>query len=242
MAFGKYGKPICDTNATEAWRVNYDTEKKDWAWKLANKMSVGKSALLEYWRSTGIITDDKILAAFEKIPRENFILQKYKSDAYFDEPLPIGFGQTISQPTTVAIMTSALEPKAGQKILEVGAGSGYQAAILSELVGLKGKVYTLERLKELASFAKKNLKAYKNVTAIHADGTKGYAKAKPYDRIAVTAAASQLPKEIFGQLKEKGIMVIPIEDHLFKITKIKGKPVMNDLGLFAFVPLIVGKL
>ena len=172
--------------------------------------------------------------------QENFILQKYRADAYLDEPLPIGFGQTISQPTTVAIMTQAIEPDSGQKILEIGTGSGYQAAILSELVGPKGKVYTLERIKELALFAKKNLKDYKNVLAIHTDGTKGYAKAAPYDRIIVTAAASELPMAIFKQLKEKGIMVIPIEDHLFKITKQKGKPVMEDLGLFAFVPLVAG--
>jgi protein-L-isoaspartate(D-aspartate) O-methyltransferase len=205
-------------------------------------MSAGKSALLEYWRTTGIITDDKILKAFEKVPRENFIVQKYRFDAYLDEPLPIGFGQTISQPTTVAVMTSALEPKQSQKILEIGTGSGYQAAILSELIGIKGKVYTLERITELANFAKKNLKAYKNVSAMHADGTKGYAKAAPYDRIIVTAAASELPKQLFAQLKENAIMVIPIEDHLFKITKINGKPQMQDLGLFVFVPLVAGKL
>jgi len=205
-------------------------------------MTAGKEALLIYWRTTSTITDDKILKVFEKVPRENFILQKYASDAYFDEPLPIGYGQTISQPTTVAIMTSALNPKTGQKILEIGTGSGYQAAILSELAGEAGKVYTLERIKELASFARKNLKDYKNVSAIHADGTKGYKKAAPYDCIIVTAAASELPKQLFVQLKENGVMVIPIEDHLFRITKVKGKSVMEDLGLFAFVPLVTGKL
>lgn len=204
-------------------------------------MAADKRALLIYWRTSGIITDDKILAAFEKVPRENFVLEKYRAETYLDEPLPIGHGQTISQPTTVAIMTSALQPKAGQKILEVGSGSGYQAAIISELVGKDGKVYTLERIKDLAKFAKSNLKAYKNVAVMHADGTKGYEKARPYDRIVVTAAASELPNAIFRQLKENGLMVIPIEDHLFRITKTKGKPVMDDLGLFAFVPLIIGK-
>ncbi len=204
-------------------------------------MAMGKDALLIYWRTTGILTDEKILDAFKKVPRENFVLQKYRAEAYFDEPLPIGYGQTISQPTTVAIMTSALEPDKGDKILEIGAGSGYQAAIISELIGDKGKLYTLERIKELASFAKQNLKSYKNVSVIHADGTKGYAKAAPYDRIIVTAAASELPLQIFKQLKEKGTMVIPIEDHLFKIAKQKSKPVMEDLGLFAFVPLVIGK-
>jgi protein-L-isoaspartate(D-aspartate) O-methyltransferase len=138
-------------------------------------------------------------------------------------------------------MTSALQPEKGQKILEIGSGSGYQAAILSELAGEKGKIYTLERIKALADFAKKNLKSYKNVSVLHADGTKGYEKAKPYDRIVVTAAASELPMAIFRQLKENGLMVIPIEDHLFRITKVKGKSVMDDLGLFAFVPLVTGK-
>ncbi len=204
-------------------------------------MAVGKDALLIYWRTTGILTDEKILNAFKKVPRENFVLQKYSAEAYFDEPLPIGYGQTISQPTTVAIMTSALEPDKGDKILEIGAGSGYQAAIISELIGDKGKLYTLERIKDLAKFAKQNLKSYKNVSVIHADGTKGYAKTAPYNKIIVTAAASELPLQIFKQLKEKGTMVIPIEDHLFKITKQEGEPVMEDLGLFAFVPLIIGK-
>lgn len=189
----------------------------------------------------GILTDNKIINAFRKVLRENFIQKKYADDAYLDEPLPIGFGQTISQPTTVAIMTSALKPEKGDKILEVGAGSGYQAAIIAELIGEEGKLYTIERLKELYEFAKKNLKAYKNTRVIHADGTKGYAKASPYNKIIVTAAASELPKEIFRQLREKGVMIIPIEDHLFKITKLKGKPVMEDLGLFAFVPLVTGR-
>jgi protein-L-isoaspartate(D-aspartate) O-methyltransferase len=204
-------------------------------------MAVGKDALLIYWRTTGILTNEKILNAFKKVPRENFVLQKYKFEAYFDEPLPIGYGQTISQPTTVAIMTSALEPDKSDKILEIGAGSGYQAAIISELIGDKGKIYTLERIKDLAKFAKQNLKSYKNVSVIHADGTKGYAKTAPYNKIIVTAAASELPLQIFKQLKEKGTMVIPIEDHLFKITKIKGQPQYEDLGLFAFVPLIIGR-
>ncbi len=205
-------------------------------------MSVSKQALLEYWRTTGLITKENIFDAFKKVQRENFIPPRSFDDAYLDEPLSIGFGQTISQPTTVAIMTSALDPEKGQKILEVGSGSGYQAAIISELIGLQGKLYTLERLKELALFAKQNLKTYKNVNVIYADGTKGYAKAAPYDGIIVTAAATELPMAIFTQLIEKGVMVIPIEDHLFKIQKVKGKPIMEDLGLFAFVPLVAGKL
>jgi len=205
-------------------------------------MSINKSALIEYWRSSGIVTDKKVLSAFEKVPREDFILPEYKDSAYLDEPLPIKHGQTISQPTTVAIMTGALEIKTGQKILEIGSGSGYQAAVLSVLTGKSGNIFTIERVENLAVFARKNLKDYKNVSIIHADGTKGHAKEAPYDRIIVTASAANLPEQIFSQLKEDGIMVIPIEDHLFKITKVNGKPKMKDLGLFLFVPLIEGEV
>lgn len=201
-------------------------------------MAVSKQVLITYWRNSGIVTNESVLSAIEKVPRENFIPEKLRDMAYLDEPLPLMAGQTISQPTTVAIMTGALELKKGQKVLEVGSGSGYQAAILSELVGSKGKVYTIERIKALVNFAKKNLKGYKNVKIIHGDGTKGYAKSAPYNRIIVTAAAAELPQVIFSQLKEGGIMVIPIEDHLFKIKKTKGKAQMEDLGLFAFVPLL----
>lgn len=181
-----------------------------------------------------------MLEAIEKVPRENFVPKKYSDLAYLDEPLPLIAGQTISQPTTVAIMTAALDAKKGQKVLEIGTGSGYQAAVLAELAGPKGKVYTIERIKDLVDYARKNLRTYKNVFVIHGDGTKGYKSAATYDRIIVTAAASELPGVIWRQLKEGGIMVIPIEDHLFKITKVKGKPKMADLGLFTFVPLIAG--
>ncbi|MEM4714049.1 MAG: protein-L-isoaspartate(D-aspartate) O-methyltransferase [Candidatus Nanoarchaeia archaeon] len=205
-------------------------------------MSSEKKALIEYWKATGLVTNEKVLKAIEKVPRENFVLPKYKEFAYLDEPLPLFSEQTISQPTTVAIMTDALEVKPGQKVLEIGTGSGYQAAILSELVGPKGKIITIERIKKLVDFARKNLKNYKNVKIIHADGTKGYLREAPYDRIIVTASASELPNTLFAQLKEKGIMVIPLEDHLFKITKIKGNPMYKDLGLFLFVPLLKGKV
>ena len=205
-------------------------------------MSADKLALISYWRNSGIVKDENILEAIERVQRENFVLKKHRHLAYLDEPLPLIEGQTISQPTTVAIMTQALSVEKGQKILEVGSGSGYQAAILAELVGPRGKVYTIERIKDLVEYARKNLRSWRNVFVVHGDGTKGYKPVAKYDRIIVTAAASELPKVIFIQLEEKGIMVIPIEDHLFKITKIKGEPKMEDLGLFVFVPLITGKI
>jgi len=195
---------------------------------------------LTYWKISGLVKSKRVLDALAKVPRENFVLEKYRELAYLDEPLPLLAGQTISQPTTVAIMTDSLNVKPGQKVLEVGTGSGYQAAILAELVGPKGKVFTVERIKALVQFAKKNLKRYKNVKVIYTDGTKGYTKAAPYDRIIVTACAAQLPDILFAQLKEKGIMVIPIEDKMYRITKIRGKPKFEDLGWFVFVPLLSG--
>ena len=195
---------------------------------------------MTYWKISGLVKSKRVLDALAKVPRENFVLEKYRELAYLDEPLPLLAGQTISQPTTVAIMTDSLNVKPGQKVLEVGTGSGYQAAILAELVGPKGKVFTVERIKALVQFAKKNLKRYKNVKVIYTDGTKGYTKAAPYDRIIVTACAAQLPDILFAQLKEKGIMVIPIEDKMYRITKIRGKPKFEDLGWFVFVPLLSG--
>jgi protein-L-isoaspartate(D-aspartate) O-methyltransferase len=205
-----------------------------------------KKALIDYWRNSNIITSKAILRAFEEINREDFVLPEYRKYAYVDEPLPTFADQTISQPTTVAIMTQALEPKPGQKILEIGSGSGYQAAILSEIVGPKGNVITIERIKDLAEFAKKNLKAYKNVKVIYADGSEGYIKEAPYDRIIVTAAAKGIPEELFGQLKETGILLIPVgktsfAQKLLKISKTKGKKKIKNLGNFIFVPLVSSK-
>jgi len=204
-----------------------------------------KRILLEDWKKEKIIRDEKVFNAFKSVKRENFVLPEYKNLAYLDEPLPIGAGQTISQPTTVAIMTSALEPKAGQKILEIGTGSGYQAAILAHIVGQKGKVVSVERIKELVDFAKKNLKkeGIKNVTVIHGDGSKGYAPEAPYDRIIVTACAPKIPEKLIDQLKIGGILVCPVGKSYFaqkmlKIKKLKDRLDIEDLGYFAFVPLI----
>ena len=171
-----------------------------------------KFRLVEYWTRNKIITDEKLIEAFKKVPREKFILKEYLKEAYGDYPLPIHEEQTISQPTTVMLMSQALEVKLGHKILEIGTGSGYQAAILAEIVGSKGMVYTTEIKPSLVKFAKKNLKkaGIKNVKVIHADGSKGYARAAPFDRMIVTAAAPSTPKPLLKQLKIGGILVIPV--------------------------------
>ena len=160
--------------------------------------------------------------------------------AYEDIPLSIGWNATISQPTTVMIMTNALEVEENNKILEIGTGSGYQAAILS-LLAEKGKIFTTEIIHELADFAKSNLKDYKNIQVIETDGSRGYEKEKPYDRIIFTVAIPKIEDFILAQLKDPGILLAPVGDRylqeLIKITKKALKIKKEFLGYFQFVPL-----
>lgn len=154
------------------------------------------------------IKDKKVLDAFLKIPRHDFVPDDVKKFAYDDSPLPIGFGQTISQPYMVAAMTELLDLKEDHILLEIGTGSGYQAAIASQLCKY---VYTIERISELAEFARHNLDnlGISNVEIIVGDGSLGYADKAPYDRILYTAAAPFVPDVIFKQLKNNGIIIVP---------------------------------
>ena len=198
-----------------------------------------KERLIDYWENTQLVKDKRIIQAFRKIPREDFVLEEYREQAYADTALPIIEEQTISQPSTIMIMTQALEPRQKDKVLEIGAGSGYQAALLSRLCK---KVYTVDRISAVVSLAKHNLNKIKNVEVIEGDGTLGYDKEKPYDKIIVTAASPGIPKSLVGQLKENGIIVIPVGEPLYcrmiKAKKIKGKLKQEFLGYFSFVPLI----
>jgi len=203
-----------------------------------------KQRLIDYWRKTGTITDEKLLKAFNEVPRELFIKDGFEEEAYGDYPLPIGEGQTISQPTTVMLMTQALELKENQKVLEVGAGSGWQAAIIAKIIGKKGKVITTEIIPELAEFAKKNIEKakIKNVDVINYDGSQGYKKEAPYDRIIITAACPRIPPPIIKQLKIGGIIVAPVGSLVFgqdmlKLRKTKTGITTQSLGSFVFVPL-----
>ncbi|RLE47466.1 protein-L-isoaspartate O-methyltransferase [Candidatus Woesearchaeota archaeon] len=200
-----------------------------------------KKWLVKRWEGK---IDKKIIKAFLKIPREDFVLEEWKSQAYDDTPLPILADQTISQPTTVMQMLQHLELKKGMKVLEIGAGSGYNAALISELVGKEGKVITVEILPELVKFAKDNLKkaGIKNVRVVKADGSRGYAKEKPYDRIVCTAASPKIPEAWKKQLKKDGIILAPVGDEygqtMLKVKRIGDVLEFEELGDYLFVPLL----
>lgn len=172
--------------------------------------------LIESLVEQGRLSNQRVIGAMKKVDRINFLPENLKGSAYIDAPQPIGSGQTISAPHMVAIMTEALNPLSGNKVLEVGAGSGYQAAILAELVGKGGKVYTIERIEGVANSAKENLRDYKNVEVIIGDGTKGYKPKAPYDKIMVTAAAPRIPEPLVEQLKIKGELAIPVGSRIYQ--------------------------
>lgn len=189
------------------------------------------------------IKTDAVKQGFLAIPREEFIPPSLKPYAYVDTPLDIGNGQTISAPHMVAIMCEALDIKKGLKILEVGTGSGYHAAIVSQLVGEKGKVYTIERFESLAHQAKENLHKTRcaNVIVEIGDGSSGLPAYQPYDRIYVTCAAPYVPQPLLEQLNEQGKLLIPVGDLYCELTLIEkhhGKTTLHQLGGCVFVPLV----
>ncbi len=209
--------------------------------------------LVEKLKREGYIVSRDVERAMLRVPRELFVPEELRHLAYEDTPLPIGYGQTISAPHMVALMTELAELRPGMKVLEVGTGSGYHAAVIAEVVAPSdmprdrwGHVYTVERIPELAERARRNLEraGYADrVTVIVGDGSKGYPPAAPYDRIIVTAAAPDIPPPLVEQLKPGGKMVIPIGDrymqYLYVVEKrpdgsIKARPVTPCL----FVPLI----
>ena len=187
------------------------------------------------------IKDKRVLEAMASVPRELFIPRESYYAAYDDRPLPIGFGQTISQPFIVALMTEALELKGNEKVLELGAGSGYQAAILAKLAK---RVITVERIPGLAQTAKRLLQelGYTNVGVHLAEKALGYPAEAPYDAIIVTAGAPYAPQVLLDQLVPKGRLVIPVgsrwQQELLKITKQKKRTQVENLGGCRFVSLI----
>jgi len=195
--------------------------------------------MIELLRSRGI-RDERLISAMSKIDRRDFVQGAFLNRAYEDSALPIGSSQTISQPYTVAYMTEALEVKEGDRILEIGTGSGYQAAILAEM---GARVFTIERHMDLLSSARKRIdKLGYKIASKCGDGTIGWGEFAPFDKILVTAGAPEVPKPLCDQLKEGGILVIPIGSmdiqSLYVIKRIKDNFEMKDAGGFKFVPLI----
>lgn len=199
--------------------------------------------LIEFLLSNGI-QDAKVLDAMGRVPREQFVSEALRHQAYDNNALPIAHGQTISQPYIVAKMTELLELNSTTRVLEVGTGSGYQTAILAQLVD---KVYSVERIKSLQWEAKRRLKQLDiyNVTTKHADGWQGWENNGPYDAIVVTAAASEIPEALIKQLADKGRLIIPVGDHnqqLLKIVRHGDECLSSVIEPVRFVPLIAGEL
>lgn len=186
------------------------------------------------------IADERVLTAMGTVPRHRFVEMGQEGMAYSDRPLPIGHHQTISQPYIVARMTEALELGPDDKVLEIGTGSGYQAAVLAEL---GQKVYTIEKIEPLLERAGKILEdlGYDNVVSKIHDGTQGWPEHAPFDAILVTAGAPEVPRPLMDQLAEGGTMIIPVGDQtlqeLIKVTKQNGKVQEEKLGGCRFVPL-----
>jgi protein-L-isoaspartate(D-aspartate) O-methyltransferase len=213
-------------------------------------MSKERKMLIEMLKVEGIIKSEFVEEAFLSVPREYFVPEHLKIYAYNDTPLPIGYGQTISAPHMVAIMTEELNVKPGDRVLEIGTGSGYQAAILAHIVSKKGygHVYTIERIPQLAKRAIVNIANARPdlldfVTVVVGDGSRGLEMFQPFDKIIVTAAAPRIPEPLIQQLKPGGTMVIPVGDRWEQILQVvikndKGYIRIRDSIACIFVPLI----
>jgi len=202
-----------------------------------------KIRLIMELRAQGII-DTRVLSAIERVPREDFVPADLRDQSYENTALPIGLGQTISQPLIVAIMTQALDIGERMIVLEIGAGSGYQTAVLAQLCR---RVYTIERHKPLARVAEQLLDrlGYRNVVTRVGDGFKGWPEVAPFDRIIVTAAAPDVPQTLVGQLAPAGVMVLPIganpiDQWLIKLTKTPAGIEREELAPVRFVPMVSG--
>ncbi|MEW6684839.1 MAG: protein-L-isoaspartate(D-aspartate) O-methyltransferase [Candidatus Edwardsbacteria bacterium] len=200
-----------------------------------------RQQMVKHQIEAGGIKDKRVLEAMNKTPRHLFVPAEVRSEAYEDYPLPIGEGQTISQPYIVALMTEVLKLKGNEKVLEIGTGSGYQAAILAEL---SKEVYTIEILKPLADRAESTLVAlgYKNVKVKCGDGYLGWEEFAPYDAIIITCAPPKIPKPLIEQLKEGGRIVVPLGEEgqvqiLTLIEKIKGEIKKTPIAEVLFVPM-----
>src|SRR5436190_8160173 len=209
----------------------------------ANNLASLRDEMVEQDIAARGVRDELVLDAMRKVPRELFVPENLREFAYEDSPLPIGAGQTISQPYIIAFMAEALMLQGGEKILEIGTGSGYAAAVLSEIVA---DVYTVERLDQLADAAAARLQelGYRNVHVLHGDGTRGWPEHAPYDAIVVAAGGPQVPESLKEQLKIGGRLVIPVgtdrrAQELVRVIRLsKNEYRSEDIAGVRFVPLI----
>ena len=210
---------------------------------IEKKYQTALDDLIKTIKDYGFLTNEKVESAFRTIPRHEFVVPSELARAYYNEPLSIMNNQTISQPGVVSRMTEWLDVQDGQKILEIGTGSGWQTAILSYMVG-NGTVYSIERLSELVNFARENLEklGIDNVHVILGDGSMGYPKESPYDRIIITAACTEIPLPLLEQLDENGLIIAPVGDlsqSMILLKKISGEIVkIKNESNYIFVPLL----
>ena len=210
--------------------------------KIEKKYQKTINDLIIYLKNSKFLTDNRVESALRNIPRHEFVPESELDYAYNNEPLPIMKNQTISQPGVVTRMTEWLDVKDGQKILEIGTGSGWQSAILSYLVG-SGSIYSIERHSELVKFAQENLKKLNidNVHVILGDGSIGYPEESPYDRIIITAACSKIPSSLIEQLDENGLIIAPVGDSSQSLVLLQNTPEglveIKNQPKYVFVPL-----
>jgi protein-L-isoaspartate(D-aspartate) O-methyltransferase len=203
-----------------------------------------KESLIKDLIRGGYLKSPNLIEAFRKIDRIDFVPENLKDDAYLNQPLPIGFGQTISQPLTVAFMLELLEPKTDEKILDVGAGSGWVSALLAQLVAEKGKIVAIERIPELCEFGRKNVAKYNFIEKgivkfVCSDGSRGYPPEFPYDKIIAAATAEEIPLAWQEELKIGGRLVAPLNHNIVVWDKISREEFeKKEFFGFSFVPLV----
>lgn len=207
------------------------------------RQALNNHDLVAYLKATHALRTQRVVQAFLAVDRKNFVPPEFVGQAYGDYPLSIGSGQTISQPSTVAFMLELLQPSAGQAVLEVGAGSGYVAALAAKIVGEQGSVLAIERIPELVELARRNLRAYHlpQLAIERGDGSQGAPGNQTFDRILVSAAAPKLPQPLVAQLKEGGRLVVPVGTGFQTIVVIErrqGQIKQQHYPGFLFVPLV----
>ncbi|MFC1655442.1 protein-L-isoaspartate(D-aspartate) O-methyltransferase [Patescibacteria group bacterium] len=204
-----------------------------------NNIHPTKSQLLDFWKETFNFSE-RILAAFKKVPREDFVGEGEKDLAYADVPLPTAEGQTISQPSTVMMMLDLLEIQPDDRILEIGCGSGYNAALMS-VIAKKGQVTTCDIFESLTEKATSNLRDYKNIEVISDDGFKVAKEKGPFDKVVLTAAIKEIPDVLIDNLNDNGIILAPVGDIfiqiMIRLRKSGGKIKKDEHGEFMFVPI-----